>query len=119
MNSYTEITEYIDIENIPMNKWFSLVLVMRHQTLDIYINGNLKKSLKLSGIPKQNYGELYVNSFGGFAGHISRLRYYDWALSYNEIETIQRRGPSMRMESSNLKDSERPPYLTPNWWTNE
>lgn len=119
MNSYNEISEYLDIDNIPVNKWFSLILVLRGQNMDIYINGNLKKSLKLSGIPKQNYGELYVNSFGGFSGFISKLRYYDWALNYSEIDGIQKTGPSLRVEQSSIKDNERPPYLTPNWWTNE
>lgn len=119
MNSYNEISEYLDIENIPINKWFSLTLVLRSQNMDIYINGNLKKALKLSGIPKQNYGELYVNSFGGFSGFISKLRYYDWALNYSEIDAIQKIGPSLRVEASSVKDNERPPYLTPNWWTNE
>ena len=119
MNSYNEISEYLDIDNIPMNKWFSLTLVLRSQNMDIYINGNLKKALKLSGIPKQNYGDIYVNSFGGFSGYISKLRYFDWALNYSEIDAIQKTGPSLRVEQSSIKDNERPPYLTPNWWTNE
>lgn len=118
MNSYNEINEYLDIDNIPINKWVNITLVLKSQNMDIYINGNLKKALKLTGIPKQNYGDLYVNSFGGFSGYVSRLRYFDWAINYSEIETIQKLGPSLRVDSS-IKDSEQPPYFTPNWWTNE
>jgi hypothetical protein len=119
MNTFKEIYEYIDIENIPINKWFSLVLVLKGQTLDVYINGNIKKSLKLTGLPKQNYGNLYVNSFGGYSGMISKLRYYDYSLKYSDIDAIQKTGPSLKVEVTTVKDGERPPYLSQNWWTND
>lgn len=116
MNSYKEISEYVDVENIPIGKWFNLILVLKDRNMDVYINGNLKRSLKLQGIPKQNYGDLYVNAFGGYSGQISRLRYYDYALNYAEISSILKIGPSMKPCDDS---SEKPPYLTANWWTNE
>jgi hypothetical protein len=116
MNGYDEISEHIDIENIPINKWFSLIMVMRGQTMDVYINGNVKKSLKLSSIPKQNYGDVYINSFGGFSGYLSRLRYYDYALNYSEIDAVNKAGPNLMPVAEN---NENPPYLTANWWTND
>lgn len=116
MNSYKEISEFADVDNIPVNKWFCLMIIVKGQNVDIYINGNLKKSLKLNGIPKQNYGDVYINAFGGFSGYMSRLRYYDYALNYNEIDSVLKLGPSMMPCP---ETGERPPYLTPNWWTNE
>lgn len=116
MNGYDEISEHIDIENIPINKWFSLIMVMRGQTMDVYINGNVKKSLKLSSIPKQNYGDVYINSFGGFSGYLSRLRYYDYALNYSEIDAVNKAGPNLMPVA---ESNENPPYLTANWWTND
>ena len=116
MNSYDEISEHVDIENIPINKWFSLIMVMRGQTMDIYINGNVKKSLKLNSIPKQNYGDVYINSFGGFSGYLSRLRYYDYALNYSEIDAVNKAGPNLMPVA---ESNENPPYLTANWWTND
>jgi hypothetical protein len=116
MNSYDEISEHIDIENIPINKWFSLIMVMRGQTMDVYINGNVKKSLKLNSIPKQNYGDVYVNAFGGFSGFLSRLRYYDYALNYSEIDAVNKAGPNLMPVA---ESNENPPYLTANWWTND
>jgi len=116
MNSYDEIAEHIDIENIPINKWFSLIMVMRGQTMDIYINGNVKKSLKLNSIPKQNYGDVYINAFGGFSGYLSRLRYYDYALNYSEIDAVNKAGPNLMPVA---ESNENPPYLTANWWTND
>ena len=41
--------------------------------LDVFINGFLKKQLILNGIPKQNYGDVYINSFGGYDGFLSEL----------------------------------------------
>jgi hypothetical protein len=119
MNTYKEINEYVDIENIPINKWFSFILILRGQTMEIYINGNLKKALKLSDLPKQNYGNFYVNAFGGYSGSISKLRYHDYALNYSDIDAYQKSGPSMLVEVSTIKDGERPPYLAQNWWTND
>ena len=115
MNSYNEISEYTDIDNIPINKWFCMMIIVKGQTLDCYINGNLSKSLKLTGIPKQNYGDVYINAFGGFSGYLSRLRYYDYALNYSDIDGVIKLGPSM---VPCAETGERPPYLTPNWWTN-
>ena len=116
MNSYKEISEYVDVDNIPVNKWFCVIIIVKGQNLDVYINGNLRKSLKLSGIPKQNYGDVYINSFGGYSGYLSRLRYYTYALNYSEIDAILKLGPSMVP----CQDTgEKPPYLAQNWWTNE
>jgi len=116
MNTYKKIEEYVDVDNIPVGKWFCLIIICKGQQLDVYINGNLKKSLKLSGIPKQNYGDVYINRNGGFSGYLSRLRYYDYALKYGDIDGIIKMGPSMVP----CNDSgDRPPYLTPNWWVSD
>ncbi len=116
MNSYNEISEYLDVDNIPINKWFCLIIIVKGQNLDCYINGNLRKSIKLTGIPKQNYGDVFINAFGGFSGFLSRLRYYDYALNYGELDSILKTGPNMIPCADT---GERPPYLTPNWWTND
>jgi len=116
MNSYNEISEYLDVDNIPINKWFCVIIIVKGQNMDCYINGNLRKSIKLTGIPKQNYGDVYINAFGGFSGFLSRLRYYGYALNYSELDGILKMGPSMMPCADS---GERPPYLTANWWTND
>jgi hypothetical protein len=115
MNSYNKIAEYLDVDNIPINKWFCVIIVIKGQTMDCFINGNLSKSLTLTGIPKQNYGDVYISAFGGFSGYLSRLRYFDYALNYSEIDGIMKLGPSTVPCADT---GEKPPYLTPNWWTN-
>jgi hypothetical protein len=72
MNSFGSWNNYIEIDNIPIDKWFHLVISCKGavqgnpqgSVLYIYINGNLKQKLKLAGNtpPYQNYGNVYVFS---------------------------------------------------------
>lgn len=72
MNSFGSWNNYIEIDNIPIDKWFHLVISCKGaiqgnpqgSVLYIYINGNLKQKLKLAGStpPYQNYGNVYVFS---------------------------------------------------------
>jgi hypothetical protein len=49
-NTYKNIAEFVDVENIPINKWFHLAVAVRQQDLDIYMNGNLLKRKRLEGL---------------------------------------------------------------------
>ena len=51
MNSYKKIANYVDIDNIPVGKWFSCGVVVTQNYLDVYINWYLKSRLALEGIP--------------------------------------------------------------------
>ena len=113
MNTYNQIADYVDIENIPLHKWMHLTVMCYGNKLDVFINGFLKKQLILNGIPKQNYGDLYVNAFGGYDGFLSEMRYYDYAISMPTLEDIIRSGPST---APCVDTGARPPYLSPNWW---
>ena len=113
MNSIKDILEYVDIDNIPLKKWVHLGVVLDGKYLDIYINGKLRTRYMMKGVPKQNFGDLWINLFGGFDGYISNLTYYRRALSYSEIDKIVKEGPSKKMlNQTKIK----PPYLEDNWW---
>ena len=113
MNTYNKIEEYVDIPNIPIQKWVHLTLVCKNRNMMVYINGYLRKTLQLTSIPKQNYGDLYINSFGGFDGLMSKFRYHDFSLSQVEIQRAVQEGPS----KAPCPDIEVvPPYLATNWW---
>ena len=64
---------------------------------------------------KQNYGDLWLNLYGGFDGYMSNMRYYRRALKYYEIEKITKNGPSSEVCSDS---GELPPYLNDSWWFN-
>jgi len=114
VNSYKDIGEYIDVPNIPINKWFNVAVCVQQKNVDIYFNGNLAKRKEIESLPKQNFGDLYINAFQGFSGFMSNIRYYNYYLSYSELAKHLNYGPS-RM--SCIDSNDMPPYLTPNWWT--
>lgn len=64
MNCYDTWDNYTDIDNIPVDKWFHLVVSCKGNTLYVYINGNIKQKVALSGNtpPYQNYGNVYLFS---------------------------------------------------------
>lgn len=117
MNTFKNVAEYADIDNIPLNKWFHLSVCVRQRNMDLFINGNLVKRQSLKGIPKQNYGNVFINAWRGFSGYLSRVKYNDYYLSFSELDNMQKLGPSSKMPES-TSASNAPPYLSPNWWAN-
>ena len=113
MNTFNNILEHVDIDNIPLRRWVHLVLSLNHNYLDIYINGALKVRHELKSTPKQNFGDLWLNLFGGFEGYMCKMQYFRKALSYQEVENITSEGPS---KNSCIDGGDKPPYLDDNWW---
>jgi len=115
MNVHNKVDEYVDIDDIPINKWVHIVISVVGQDLDTYINGNLIKRHRLSGIPKQNFNNLNITNFGGFGGFIGRFRYFSYALSSVEIFDESKNVPSL---SSIQIRTDKPPYLSYRWGEN-
>jgi hypothetical protein len=116
MNTYHSVKESCDIANIPLNKWFHLTIMVIGNSIDVYINCNLKKRCKFKGIPKLNYGDLHVNTIAnGFDGFISNLRYWDKSISSYQIQNICKEGPS---KAPCTDTGVNPPYLSKNYWMN-
>jgi hypothetical protein len=113
MNTHKKIHEYVDIADIPLRKWIHLGIVIREQSMEIYINGYLKVKQKLSSLPRQNNEDLWLNLNGGFEGFVSRMRYYTYAITPAELADIIRDGPA---NSACIDTAEIPPYLDDNWW---
>ena len=148
MNCYDTWNNYSDIENIPVDKWFHLVVSCKGNTLYVYINGNLKQKVALHGNtpPYQNFGNVYlfssrkislittvtqslknddeyingnmtgINFDGSASGMASRVYYFSYALTYTEIQTLMKMGPSQIMDGNNMSLT---PYLSDSWWTNQ
>jgi hypothetical protein len=116
MNTFDVINEEIFIPDIPLNKWLNVIIRCQNKTLDVYINGTITRSLQLSSVPKQNYGDVYVAMNGGFDGYISNLWYYNYALGTAAIQNLANRGPNTKMLGNNgmsMKDSN---YLSLRWF---
>ena len=116
MNTFNVINEEIQINDIPINKWVNVIIRCQHNTLDVYINGTIIKSHNLHGVPRQNYGDVYVAPNGGFSGYISNLWYYDYALGITEIAKISSKGANTNMIGSNSIELKKPDYLSLRWF---
>jgi len=116
MNTFNVINEEITINDIPINKWVNVLIRCQNNTLDVYINGTIVKSHHLHGVPKQNYGDVYVAPNGGFSGYISNLWYYNYALGSTEISNLANGGPNTYMRGSNGLNFKDPNYLSLRWF---
>lgn len=116
MNTFHSVKESCDVGNIPVHKWVHVAMVLMGRDVDVYINGRLKRRVRLKGVPKQNYGDLYINQWQGFDGFLSRVRYFNYAVPYYIIEKMVNDGPS----SAKCIDtgSSVPPYLRDDYWMN-
>jgi Concanavalin A-like lectin/glucanases superfamily len=116
MNTYDVINEEILIPDIPLNKWVNVIIRCQNTTLDVYINGTITRSIRLLGVPKQNYGDVYVAMNGGFSGNLSNLWYFNYALGTAEIQRIAFRGPNTRLISANASNTRPYDYLSLRWY---
>jgi hypothetical protein len=118
MNTFNVINEQITVEDIPINKWVNVIIRCQNTTLDVYVNGTITKSHELHGVPKQNYGDVYIAPNGGFSGYISNLWYYNHALGLSEITRLVTKGPNTNMNNGTLDPMKikNPNYLSLRWY---
>ena len=129
---------HVDIQDIPVGKWFHFVLLVKNNATEIYINGNIAGKIANDNcIIYQNYQNLYVfvdnkrpdftsatlpsltegesyKIIGSAKGMMSRFYYYSYALSYTEIQDLMNMGPNPKIDTT---DMDKPPYFIDNWWT--
>jgi hypothetical protein len=79
-------TETILIPNIPAMKWVHFALVVDQHSLDIFINGILRKHHTLGQLPQQN--DVAVSVGGDWTGVLARLVYYPRSLSPVEVKKL-------------------------------
>jgi len=115
-NTYENVVETADIGNIPLNMWVNIIIILIGSSVDIYVNGNLKKRTKLSGVPKINYGDFYTTNWGGYQGYLSRLRYFNYAIQPFLVDQIFNMGPSTLFTQQNSAITSGPPQLSANYW---
>ena len=116
MNTFNDITQEVIIPDIPLNLWLNIIIRCQGQTLDVFVNGTIAKSIHLKGIPKQNYGDVYVAANGGFQGNISNLRYWNYALGTREIQKVAYKGANTTPASGTLSSYYNSDYLSLRWF---
>lgn len=90
------------IDNIPLDRWFQLAIVMQSQSVDIYVDGKLYSTITLNSMPSFGDGSAFVlsednsplyNSLNGFSGAMTQLRYFNYSLSPDDIANVYSWGP--------------------------
>ena len=96
MDTYAQPGEYVNISNIPVNKWLHVCIRCQGQVVDTFVNGIIAQSMVLSNVPKQNNGNVYVGSraASAFLGYISNLWYFSKSLSVADIQSLASQGPN-------------------------
>jgi hypothetical protein len=142
MNTYANPYTYVDVQNIPVGKWFHVTINSYRQGIDVYVNGGLANRMKFTNtLPYQNFGDIFIfqkvnmtlrgqtipaiqgdsgpENFtvnGVFTGSLSNLRYARYALSIGEINRLVAQGPSSVIKAI---PSDTPPYMADDWWSNQ
>ena len=132
-NSTKSWGNYIDIPNIPIQKWVHLVVSLKGNFLDVYINGNLANRMVFSDVPKLNFSDFYlladiktakttkdcdkttttttegpgntILTNGAMKGFVSNMKYFAYALSYTQIDQLVKQGPIMKKYISQKQKS--------------
>jgi hypothetical protein len=104
--------------DIPMGQWFHLAIRVQNYNLDCYLNGVISDSVSFGDyVPKQNYDDVHINQEGGFNGSLSNLRYYDYALTANDINAIVKYGPNLTPSSLDNKPNNSYDYISTGWYS--
>ena len=89
--------DYIKSEEIELQKWFNVIIIIQNRNIDLYIDNKLIRSRKLKQLPiMENNGTLNVAYGNGFEGKISNLEYFNWPLTYSDRSKIIRRSYSTK-----------------------
>ena len=136
MNTFANPYTIVDVANIPVKKWFHVVLNCRRSGLEVHVNGNLANKIRFENtMAYQNFQDIVLFSnanyrLGGsttgaigedtfrvagvFQGMMSSFMYARYALSYGEIQALMNAGPSTTMKTDTAIV---PPYMNDSWWT--
>jgi hypothetical protein len=90
--------EILILDDIPLQKWTHIVVTTTGRTVDIYLDGKLVKTSVLPNMPftvgiedapihicPESKESLGAGSQTGFAGHMTKLEYFDRSLNPREV----------------------------------
>lgn len=113
----SEIYDDITITDIPLKKWFNVMIRCEGNMVDVFINGMVVKRHKLSGIPRQNYNKVFLTPNNPFKGFVSDLRYWNYSMGTNEIYNLISRGPNTKnLKAEQSLDGTLPRYFSTSWF---
>ena len=116
MSTYNDYKEEVMVPGIPLQKWVNVIVRVKNKTMDIYVNGVITQSITLNGVPKQNFGDVWMCANGGFDGYVSNLWYYAEAIGVSKIADINRKGPNRKMLGQSGMEDKKRDFLSLRWY---
>ena len=84
----------LEFNDFPIQKWLHFAIVLDNRNVDVFMNGELKKSMILESPPALDKdAELIFNSNGGFDGKVSNAKVFNYAVCHAEIVQLLKDGP--------------------------
>ena len=91
INGNPELLEYNDL---PIQRWLYITIVVKNRYLDILINGELYSTKLLQRIPVYEITSLNLCPNGGFSGYINKFRYSPHSIDIDTIKKTLSYGPN-------------------------
>jgi len=87
-----------DIQDIDLQRWIHTAISVNGRIVDVYMDGKLARSCILPNIPKgnddgQSVQTVHLAENGGFAGWISGVQFYAYAVTPDRIYSTYQAGP--------------------------
>jgi len=76
-------------KNIPLQRWFSIIVVLESRNVDLFIDGELVLNNMLEEVPHYLPQDLTLCDKGGFNGKIGYLQYFSYKLPLFGISHFQ------------------------------
>lgn len=90
-------SEVCDLDNIDLQKWVLLSIVLNNKTCDVYMDGKLARSCVLPSFFRVNKisqgSTARFCDYGGFGGFISNVSFYNYALNPEQVWRYYMSGP--------------------------
>ena len=81
------------IENIPIQKWFNVIVSLYGLTMDVYLDGKLVRTCVMPGVPQvNNAANINVTNNGGFSGWTTKFQYWSDASNPQQAYNIYKAG---------------------------
>jgi hypothetical protein len=81
------------IENIPIQKWFNIIVSLYGRTMDVYLDGKLVRTCVMPGVPHvNNRAPIIVTGNDGFSGWTTKFNFWSDATNPQEAYNIYKSG---------------------------
>lgn len=69
------------VSDIPLQKWVNIIVSIYNRTMDIYIDGKLRRTCLMPGVSKiDSNASVYITPLGGFSGWTSNFQTWSEAI---------------------------------------